>query len=437
MATTRSAEQLQRLRDEIQKKHGKTPEELYEEREKRIREAIALREPDRVPVSMRMTYFPATYAGIPKSTAYYDPVGWRAAAVKAVMEIEPDMWQMASGNNPGPVLEVLDPTQTKWPGGSLSPDVSHQAIDVECLKEEEYDLFLSDPTDFTLRFALPRAYKALAPLASLPSLTDRFTGFPGMTPIFTREEFKRLARALLAAGEEQKKWQQSVPENMEDETAALGFPPHSHTGGAGGAPFDTISDFYRGMRGSMADMFKCPDKLIAACNRLLETRIKRATPADPTKKGNPKRLFLALHRGAEGFMSQKQFETFYWPGLKKAMMTSIELGYIPMPFCEGKYGKRIEYFLEMPKGKVVAHFDLTDMARAKDVLGGHTCIMGNVPSALLQIGSVQEVYDYCKDLIKVCGKGGGFILTNGSSIDEAKPENVKAMVDSVKKWGWY
>ncbi len=29
--------------------------------------------------------------------------------------------------------------------------------------------------------------------------------------------------------------------------------------------------------------------------------------------------------------------------------------------------------------------------------------------------------------------GGGFILTNGSSIDEAKPENIKAMVDSVKK----
>ncbi len=31
--------------------------------------------------------------------------------------------------------------------------------------------------------------------------------------------------------------------------------------------------------------------------------------------------------------------------------------------------------------------------------------------------------------------GGGFILTNGSSIDEAKPENIRAMVDSVKKYG--
>jgi uroporphyrinogen-III decarboxylase len=63
--------------------------------------------------------------------------------------------------------------------------------------------------------------------------------------------------------------------------------------------------------------------------------------------------------------------------------------------------------------------------------------MGNVPSPLLQVGSVTEVEEYCRKLIETCGKGGGFILSNGSSIDEAKPENVKAMIDSVKKYGWH
>ncbi|MFC2070885.1 uroporphyrinogen decarboxylase family protein, partial [Chloroflexota bacterium] len=96
---------------------------------------------------------------------------------------------------------------------------------------------------------------------------------------------------------------------------------------------------------------------------------------------------------------------------------------------------RLEYLLELPKGKVVCHFEHMDMARAKEVLGDHLCIMGNVPSSLLQVGSPQDVEEYCKNLIKVCGKGGGFILTHGSSIDEAKPENVKVMVDSVKKYG--
>jgi hypothetical protein len=426
-------EEQKRLREQIEKRHGKTPEQLYEEREKRVRDTIALREPDRVPVDIRMTYFPAKHTGIPTSTAYYDAPAWKQALIKTLMDFDPDLYMMASGMSSGTVMEALQPTQTMWPGGPLPPNVSHQAVDVECMKEDEYGLFLSDPGDYTVRYLLPRAYKSLEPLASLPPLSDRFIGFAMMTPMFTRDEFRKLARALLKAGEEQEKWMRASG-NMEEETAILGFPPHGHVGGAGGAPFDVISDFYRGMRGAMLDMFRHPDELVAACDRLLEWRLSRVAPADPNRRGNPKRVFIALHRGAEGFMSKKQFEKFYWPGLKKAMLKTIELGFVPMPFCEGAYGDRLEYFLELPKGKVVAHFDLTDMVKAKEVLKDHVCIMGNVPSSLLQVGTPHDVDEYCKKLIKVCGKGGGFILTNGSSIDEARDENIKAMVESVKKY---
>lgn len=137
-------------------------------------------------------------------------------------------------------------------------------------------------------------------------------------------------------------------------------------------------------------------------------------------------------------MSRKQFETFYWPGLKKSILATIDLGYIANPFFEGRWDDRLEYLLEIPKGKMICRFSETDMAKAKAVLGDHFCLMGNVPIALLQIGSPAEVEEYCRDLIAVAGKGGGFILRSSSdSIDEAKPENVKALVDSVKKHGWY
>lgn len=441
MATVKSSERehlenLTRLREEIERKHRKSVEQLYEEREKRIRDAIQMKEPDRVPVILRMNYFPSCYAGITKAAAYYDATAWKNAAIKAIVDFEPDLYMGGTMAEGGTVLEALDPKHRKWPGGSLPPDVPHQAVEPEYMKEDEYDLFLSDPTDFTLRYLLPRAFGALAPLSKLPSLTDRFTGFAGMTPIFTRSEFQQMAKIILKAGQEQEKWR-SVADSLEDEAANLGFPPMSHAGGAGGAPFDAVSDFYRGMRGSMSDLFRCPDKILAACDMILKIRMSRATPADPKKRGNPKRVMLALHRGADGFMSKKQFEVFYWPGLKKAMQTSIDLGYIPIPFCEGRYATRLEHFLEMPKGKIICYLDLTDMARAKAILGDHVCIMGNVPVALLQIGSAQEVEEYCKNLIKVCGKSGGFVMTTGSSIDDAKLENVKAMVDSVKKHGWY
>jgi uroporphyrinogen-III decarboxylase len=72
------------------------------------------------------------------------------------------------------------------------------------------------------------------------------------------------------------------------------------------------------------------------------------------------------------------------------------------------------------------------MRRAKEVLGGIACIQGNVPNTLLQLGTVEEVKAYCQDLIQAVAPGGGFILDVGAVVDEAKEENMQAMIDSVR-----
>ena len=97
---------------------------------------------------------------------------------------------------------------------------------------------------------------------------------------------------------------------------------------------------------------------------------------------------------------------------------------------------RFEYFLEFPKGKLLLRFTDTDMFKAKAVLGDKFPIMGGVPSTLLQIASPSEVDEYCKKIIQGCGKNGGFIFrTDTDYIQESKPENVRAMIDSVEKYG--
>ncbi len=441
------SDDLKRLRDAIEKKAGKTTEELYAEREKRITDAIELREPDRVPVIMAGGYFAARYGGLTASAAYYDIPAYREAIKKTAIDIEPDQSPGAAATGgAGRALEILDAKQTAWPGGTLPPDVGHQFVEGEYMKADEYDLFLSDPTDFTLRYYLPRIFGALEPLAQLPSLTSGAgNNAMGLTQLFLRPEFRKVGEVLTRAALEQQKWIESM-NGFDDEMASLGFPPPSFgTGSVSLAPFDVISDRYRGMRGSMLDMYRRPEKLLAACDKVLEMQPTSPMVLDASGRGTkdpamsrkPVRAFMPLHRGAEGFMSREQFETFYWPGLKKAIMANIDMGYIASPFFEGHFDDRLEYLLELPKGKVVCRFEQTDMARAKAILGDHFCIEGNVPSSLLQLASPQEVEDYCKNLIKTCAKGGGFILSHGSSIDEAKPANVKAMVDSVKKYGWY
>ena len=454
-SVTQLREENERKLREIVQREGKSPQELYAEREKRILDAVELREPDRVPVTMGGGYFAARYAGFTASVAYYEPAAFKEAIKKTALDFEPDAsWGAAATGGSGVAMELLDAKQTAWPGGPLPPDVGHQFIEGEYMKEDEYDLFLNDPTDFTLRYYLPRTFGALAPLASLPPLMAMGgVGATAMVMLFLRPEFKKLGETLVKAAEAQLKYFQEIG-SLQAEMAAIGFPPVIRAGGMGLAPFDAVSDMYRGMRGSMLDMYRRPEKLLAACDKIFGMRHLRMMsttagmpllPDMPGMRGMPdlegeggvRTVFMPLHRGAQGFMSKKQFETFYWPGLKATILDAIDRGFIASPFFEGYFDDRLEYLLELPKGKVICHFENTNMARAKEILGDRFCLMGNVPSSLLQCGSPTEVEDYCKDLIRNCGKGGGFILTHGSSIDEAKPANLHAMVDSVKKYGWY
>ena len=75
------------------------------------------------------------------------------------------------------------------------------------------------------------------------------------------------------------------------------------------------------------------------------------------------------------------------------------------------------------------------MEAAKKALGGHSCIMGNVPAVMLTYGTPDEVKDYCKWLIDTCAPGGGYIMDTGTMVDDAKPENIEAMFETTLIYG--
>ena len=152
--------------------------------------------------------------------------------------------------------------------------------------------------------------------------------------------------------------------------------------------------------------------------------------------GNPI-IFIALHRGADGFMSLKQFETFYWSGLKALCLGLIDADLTPWLFAEGHYDKRLHYFNELPKGKAVCHIDKSDIFRAKEIIGNNMCIAGNMPLSLLQTSTKDKVKDYSKRLIDIVGRDGGFIMSSNTVLDEAYPELVKTWVDYTKEFGVY
>jgi uroporphyrinogen-III decarboxylase len=207
-----------------------------------------------------------------------------------------------------------------------------------------------------------------------------------------------------------------------------------------------VSDTLRGMRGAMIDMIRNPEELKELCDRLVEPSLF-AMENSPLSFGDPDPdtitlSFIPLHRGADGFMSNDQFEEFYWPSLTKLMEGMIKNDIIPMPFFEGRYTERLEFLAEFAKkypAKAVYWFHDTDIIKVKEMMGDHVCIRGNVPASLLVGGPPSAVEEYVKKSIEGCMEGGGYLVDGGVSgiPNEARHENVQAMTEAVHKYGVY
>ena len=411
----------------------KTAAELMQERAKRVDDALNLRIPDRVPLEIAFGYFPAKYAGIPAGAAYYDYEAWLEACRKTVVDFGADI-SSVQPFFPGKVLELLDPKTVKWPGYNAPDEHGHQYLDGEFMEAEEYTLFLKDQTDFLLRRYLPRTLGAMKGFAQFPSLAGPHYGYYkgfAMADAFSDPEIIDAVEKLRTAGTELRRWRDKMAA-FEVEFRKLGFPPF--VGGLTLAPFDVLSDHLRGMRGSMLDLFRNPEQVLAACEAILDRMVMDIRPPVP---GGVNTIGIPLHRGSEGFMSIEQFETFYWPGLKGLILALIDKGITPLVFFEGDYTSRLEYLLELPKGKIFAHMDSSDIFKVKEVIGGHLCFSGNVPCSLLTSGTVEEVKTHCKKMIDVCAKEGGFIMSTRSPVDDVKPELLKAMIDFTMEYGVY
>lgn len=409
-------------------------EKAYYARIKRLADAYLMKEPDRVPVQLPFGIMPAYWAGANLKTVMYDYDELRRAWKKFLHEFEMDTYVGPGMILPGRVYDLIDYKLYTWPGHGLPDDATgFQFVEGEYMRADEYDALIRNPSDFWMRTYMPRIFGIFESFRNLQSFTD-IIELPGAYFMpFTRPDLQTTLQVLLDVGKEFPKWQAVVAEcTREAQEAGV---PSTRGVGLAKAPFDTIGDTLRGTKGIFMDMYRQPEKLLKAIDVItdltIDSLVSRANASRVTTVGFP------LHKGADGFMSAKQFETFYWPSLRKVCLALIDDGIVPSLFAEGSYMTRLETVNEFPRGAVAWRFDRTDMATAKKVLGDKCCISGNVPTSLLSTGTAQGVKEYCRNLIEVCAPGGGYILSAGASVDQAPPENLRAMMEAAKEYGVY
>ena len=407
----------------------------YISRVNRVIDAVTLEKtPDRVPVLSPASFLPCTIYGVPFKDAMYDMEKAVDLWLRFLKEFPTDLAKGPAYCGTGKAFELLDYKLYKWPGFNLPDNVGFQAVEQEWMKKDEYPMLIDDMTDFWLRRYMPRIFGVCEPLSALAPL-NRIIEIPNVGQLANfglpgvREAFNKLADA----GEMLLKVRQDYGRFRQVSVFEMGFP--SHVGGAAKAPYDVLADTLRASRGMVMDMFRNTDAILKAIERITPWQIKGAV-GDADASGNPF-IFIPLHKGADGWMSDEQFKTLYWPSLKTVILGLVEQGCVPLLFAEGGYSTRLSYLNELPKGTTMWMFDRTDMAEVKKVAGDNVCIAGNVPTGLMITGSAEQVDDYCHKLIDDCAPGGGFILTTGAALDEGKADTTHALVTAADKYGWY
>ena len=360
-------------------------EDLYNTRLERILKAVALETPDRVPVVLEYSGFAAYVTGTRMAEFLRCPATNLETMIRAF-----DMVGDADAIN----YESFWPynlcfsymSKISVPGVDLPEDEMWQVVESELMTRDDYDLILKQGwNEYAEEFLAQRIFHEV-PDDYLPP--------------------KRKSPDAQTA------WRQK------------GVPVLS--GGDVSTPYELLCGSRSLMEFSM-DLFDLPDKVIAAMDAMVPHLAGKAIRSS-RQRGYPL-VWVGGWQAAPSMLSPEMWRRFVWPYFNRLVHEIVDGGLIALLHLDSDWTRELECFKELPKGRCIMALDgETDIFKAKEILGDHMCIMGDVPAAMLFRDTPDNVYAYCARLIHELGPQG-FILQSGCDIPaNAKLENVQAMV---------
>lgn len=414
-------------------------EELRQAKIKRMEDAAAVRVPDRIPIGIATSYFPAKYAGVSYEDMWYDnnkyievgtkfakdfnwdavsfhrsfesvPIGLALAGFDADLAILVAVNSVLGG---GASHDILGDVYSSNPGRELGANVESQwVIEKPVMNDDEWDLLIEKPFDFMMETIIPRAYKNLAKKGSLTAVGSliKFGMEVGKFPGFLMEMAGKLkAEAWLP-------YYYAVAPN----------------------PLDFIGAFYRDFDILSLDLYRHPEKVKKACEGLAPVLavVGKMTGKISLDVTGSRRVFCPIWYNT--YLSPEKFKEFHFPYIKQIVNELVEADFTPLMSFQGRSDHLLEIYKELPAGKVIMWFDKTDVVKAREVLGDKYCIAGGVPSSLLISGTPEKVKAHTKQLIDNMKTGGTFIVSSEfNGMGDAKVENVRAMTETVMEYGKY
>jgi len=368
----------------------------------RVSTVLSLKEPDYVPIWLELDYLPAKYYDISIAEIIFDPVKSQKAYEWIYEKLGGFDIAMAGGAmsaihlNPFPIIFSAYYLDWKLPGRDLPenmvPQLAERSVNDPILTVEDYDKII----DKGILHAFSFRKAGLGDLMKLNKLAT-----------LIKENVQRWLTHYM------------VP-SLADAAAYL--------------PFEILS-YLRGSTNFMKDIYRFPEKIKEVSDFMIDGVIAVGEYLASLTGGNT--ILTGVIRSSSDFISNKHFEELAFPYFKKAVTKWINDGFVVQLHCDTDWTSKLHYFKELPKGKIYLHIDeRTDIFKAKEILGDHMCVQGNIKPSLFTLGTPHQLEEKTKEIIDGCADGGG--LWVGSEIPEdAKLENVKAVVDTCKTYGKY
>lgn len=363
----------------------------------RLWAAIRLEQPDRVPIVP--TLLPEPAAGL-THVSMADIAADNAAAVQAVFACfdEYGGWE-----NPYPAAYTpiqlqasgAFPVRLRIPGKDLDEKDVFQVDEAEIMQPEDYDRIAEMGFD---QFFYEDYLWRISDLAldEVPATMDRLVrGYEA----FLLECARRDTRPFFGASSLHPFFTLSLMRSLVPFTQDLYYNP---------APVE------RALRRMTADLIAKQVGIVAMSGLNL--------------------WLLVEERAAGSFYPPAVLDRFWWPYTREIVETFWAQGVVTIFHLDQCWDRTIPQFRQLPRGSAVLELDsMTDIVRAKDAVRGHLCLHGDVPAALLSIGTPADVAAYCRRLIDEVGVAGGFILGSGCSVPaNVRPENFRAMIETGK-----
>lgn len=394
------------------------PEELYRQRLTRYVTALYNQQPDRVPLRVFAEEFATKYCGYTNYEVACDLELQFDVNRRFAVETGIDAIQTNSIVNWFGMQKALGWKGITLPGIGLPTNATNQWSEPTTeegafLKADEYDQFTEDPTAFLLNAWLPRFTTHL-----------RRPGEP-----VTWSHNTSLINGILAYDHLFSTWGAKTTELVQ-----AGVVPAVSS--VLKAPLDILGDKLRGYVNLCIDLHERRDKVIAACEALMPHLFGLVAGGADPERNIPSIIWM--HRSSVPFISQRDFADIYWATLKPIIEELWARGQQLVLYAEGNWDHHLHSFAELPEKSVIFHVDKTDLAAAHRILGDKFCLSGGIPNGLLANGTPAQVRAACKSAIDTAARDGGYIMDASALIlDDARVENVEAMIDFTLDYGTY